>query len=361
MPLTLVPPRKGRSRFWRLRGTVRGKSIDETTGVESREHAEAIRIKRESQILEESIFGPRVSRTFQEATVSYIETVKPGHTQVEALIGRERREGGTSWSLLDAFGPMKVSAIDQVAVDRVMRERFPNAAPATIQRQLLTPLISVLTFAAARGWRDRPQLWRPKPTKGRSRWATYEEADKLLSSASPHTYRLILFLMMTGARMSEALELDWSDVNLPERWVVFRNTKRSGEDRGVPLHLQLVAMLGNLRYRSGPVFLNNRGRPYAEREGGGQIKTAWAATLRRSGIADIRPHDLRHTFSTWLTLAGTHEQVRDEIMGHASTSMGRRYSHIPRESLLEAVDKLPHRAVPEPGQRWQAGRRKRAV
>jgi integrase len=216
----------------------------------------------------------------------------------------------------------------------------------------------VLTFAAARKWCDRPQLWRPKPPKGRSRWASYEEADKLLAACSPHVYRLVLFLMLTGARMSEALELEWGDVSLSDRWVVFRNTKRNGEDRGVPLHPQLVAMLANLRHRSGRVFLNNRGEPYAEREGGGHIKTAWAAACRRAGITDLRPHDLRHTFSTWLTLAGTHEQVRDEIMGHASTSMGRRYSHIPREALTEAVDKLPFRAVPEPGQLWQAGRRK---
>ncbi len=40
-------------------------------------------------------------------------------------------------------------------------------------------------------------------------------------------------------------------------------------------------------------------------------------------------------------MAGVHEQVRDELMGHASTSMGRRYSHIPRQSLVNAVAQLP--------------------
>lgn len=360
MSLTLVPPRKGRSRFWRLRGTIRGVSVDETTGVESRELAEAIRIKREGQLLDESVFGPKRSRRFSEAAVSYVETVKPGRTQVDAIIGRERlKDGSISRCLVDDFGTLLCSAIDQAAVDKITRERFAKASPATVQRHFLTPLIAVLTFASDRKWCDRPQLWRPPATKGRTRWAAYEEADKLLEAASPHIYRLALFLMLTGARMSEATGLDWRDVNLAGRWVVFRDTKRNSEDRGVPLHAQLVAMLANLRHRKGPVFLTNRGEPYAEREGGGQIKTAWAATLRRAGIVDLRPHDLRHTFSTWLTLAGTHEQVRDEIMGHASTGMGRRYSHVPREELLKAVDKLPTRAEAVERQTWQSAKRKR--
>lgn len=358
MPLTLVPPRTGRSRYYRLRGTIRGVPVDETTGVESRELAEAIRIKREGQILDESIFGPRTSRRFSEAAVTYLETIKPGGTQAHAIIGRQRQNGAISSNLIDYFGDMLVSAIDQAAVDKVMREHFQKAASATIQRQLLTPLIAVLTFAAKRQWCDRPQLWRPPAPKGRTRWLDYDEADRLLGAMAPHIYRLSLFLMLSGARMSEATGLDWRDVSLVERWCVFRDTKRHSEDRGVPLHPQLVAMLADIRHRNGPVFLTQRGLPYAEREGGGQIKTAWAATLRRASIRDLRPHDLRHTFSTWLTMAGVHEQVRDEIMGHASTDMGRRYSHIPREALTQAVDRLPTRAEPVEQQTWHPAKTK---
>jgi len=356
MPLTLVPPRKGRSPHWRIRGTLRGIHIDETTGVANRELAEAIKIRREGQILNESIFGPRVSRRFLEAAVTYVETVKPGRTQQDAIIGHVRKDGTVSRNLVDDFGAALVSTIDQTAVDRVMRERFARAAPATVQRHFLTPLIAVLTFASKRKWCDRPRFWRPPIPHGRTRWLTYAEADRLLSAASPHVYRLTLFLMLTGARMSEALRLDWRDISLAERWAVFRDTKNT-EDRGIPLHPQIVTMLANLRQRTGYVFLTNRGRPYAERHGGGQIKTAWQATLRRAGIGDdLRPHDLRHTFSTWLTMAGVHEQVRDEIMGHASTNMGRRYSHVPREELIRAVDKLPYRVKPVERQLWEAAK-----
>ena len=122
---------------------------------------------------------------------------------------------------------------------------------------------------------------------------SYEEADRLLAAAAPHLYRLVLFLLLSGARLGEALGLRWDDIDLAAGWVVFRNTKRgkrggrAGEDRGAPLHPQLVVMLANLarpRNGDGFVFLSSRGEPYAARLGGGHIKTAWAAALRRAGI-----------------------------------------------------------------------------
>ena len=77
---------------------------------------------------------------------------------------------------------MLVAKIDQAVVDRVTRTRFKDAAPATLQRQLLTPLTAVLTWAAARKWCDLPRFQRPATPRGRSRWASYEEADRLLAA-----------------------------------------------------------------------------------------------------------------------------------------------------------------------------------
>jgi integrase len=353
MPLTLFPPRSGNDASYRIRGTVRGIYINETTGTADKALADAIRIKREAALLEESVLGPRASRRFSDAALGYAESVKPGHTQLAAIIGAPRRDGGLSPCLVSDFGAMLVAKIDQAVVDRVTRTRFKDAAPATLQRQLLTPLTAVLTWAAARKWCDLPRFQRPATPRGRSRWASYEEADRLLAAAAPHLYRLVLFLLLSGARLGEALGLRWDDIDLAAGWVVFRNTKRgkrggrAGEDRGAPLHPQLVVMLANLarpRNGDGFVFLSSRGEPYAARLGGGHIKTAWAAALRRAGIAGLRVHDLRHSFATWLLIAGVTEEKRARIMGHESSEMTRRYAHIPDPLLVEAVRLLPTRA-----------------
>jgi integrase len=107
---------------------------------------------------------------------------------------------------------------------------------------------------------------------------------------------LVTFLLYTGARVSEALYLDWREVDLARRRVVFLDTK-NGEDRGVPLHDRVFEVLANFPDREGRVFLrpgrkigHNRREmvPYAPRNGGGgQIDTGFNAACRRAGIDDL--------------------------------------------------------------------------
>lgn len=372
MPLTLVPPRQGYSPFWRIRGTVRGIAVNESTKTSDKALAEALRIKREAACLTESILGPRVSRTLYAAAVEYVEATEPGRSQKDAILGAERADGSLSPALVSDFGDMLCARIDQAAVDRVIKKRFSGRSPATVQRSLLTPLKAVLNYAAAKKWCDTPHFEPPRgqQSRGRTRWLDEGEADRLLAAASPHVYRLILFLLLSGARVGEALALEWQDVDLAAGWCVLRNTKRgkrghiAGEDRGVPLNSQLVVMLANAPRKKGEnrVFLSSLGEPYAERQGGGQIKTAWRLTCKRAGIADCRVHDLRHTFATWMLLARVPDRIREEIMGHRSASMSGRYAHVPQADAIEAVQLLGSRAKsvqqarPYPGKRQQEQR-----
>src|SRR5438045_3820430 len=71
MPLRLVR-RKG-SEHWYVRGSVRGVRVFETTGTDRKEIAEAIRIKREARLLNESVFGKQKSLVFEEAALAYLE------------------------------------------------------------------------------------------------------------------------------------------------------------------------------------------------------------------------------------------------------------------------------------------------
>jgi len=185
MPLTLVPPRKGKSPNYRVRGTIRGRYINETTGTSSRELAEAIRIKREAQLLQESVFGARASRTFNEAAIGYIEAVSPTGTQRDMVIGRIRKDGSITPCLVTDFGSRIVDTINQEAVDAVIRKRFAECKPGTIVRNLIAPLTAVLTWAAKRKWCEVPRFERPKYDDRRRRWATREEVVRLLDAAAP--------------------------------------------------------------------------------------------------------------------------------------------------------------------------------
>jgi len=113
----------------------------------------------------------------------------------------------------------------------------------------------------------------------------------------------VIFLLFTGARVGEALWLDWRCTELARAHVSFPKTK-NGDPRGVPLHRDLVAVLANLPHRDGCVFRRPDGKPYERPSGddnisaGSKIKTAFRGAVRRAGLEDFRVHDCRHTWAT---------------------------------------------------------------
>ena len=53
------------------------------------------------------------------------------------------------------------------------------------------------------------------------------------------------------------------------------------------------------------------------------------AFLQRSGMPDIRFHDLRHTCATLLLTKGVHPKIVSEMLGHSSVSITLDvYSHV---------------------------------
>lgn len=342
MPLKLVR-RKG-SEHWYVRGAVRGISVFKSTGVDDKKLAEEIRIRWENEALTASVHGRAAVATFMEAAVLYLE-----HGGDARFVGRYDEERRKFTGLMGYFGSRKLSSIKQADLDAAAMALYPDATAETRNRQVYTPFIAIWKKAARRELCEYREWERPKMTaKPRDRWARPAEVERMIAVAAPHLGPLVAFLVYTGARMSEALYLDWSDVDLDERWVVFRDTKRKGEDRGIPLHPVAHEALERIRHRKGRVFLTPQGKPYHDTEklAGGQVKSAWRGMCERAKVAGVTPHTLRHTFSTWLTAAGVSERIRDELMGHASSETGRRYAHVPREELVAAVAKLkPIRAL----------------
>lgn len=328
---------------WYIRGSVSIRLPDgtrrssgpkfESTETTDRVAADGLCARRTIVLLDELAHGKRVGHSFAEAALSYME--RPG-----ASI-RERR---FALALFDAWRDLPLAGINQETIDRRIRDRYAAAKPSTILRALVKPATAILHHAAARGWCAEPKFQRPKEPRGRKRWLPYEVAERLIAACHgsvKHLRPLIVALLYTGARIGELLDLEWADVDLSARWAVLRGTK-NGQDRGIALHQRVVIELANLPHREGHVFLSRSGRRWRDtkRARGGQIETAWRTLLARAGIEDFTPHGCRHTCSTWLTMAGTQEQIRDEQLGHASTSIGRGYSHVPRSTLIAAVDRL---------------------
>ena len=60
--------------------------------------------------------------------------------------------------------------------------------------------------------------------------------------------------------------------------------------------------------------------------------------MRRAGLEDTHPHDLRRTFGSWLVQAGVSIQAVSALLRHSDIRITDRvYAHLSPESLREAV------------------------
>ena len=63
------------------------------------------------------------------------------------------------------------------------------------------------------------------------------------------------------------------------------------------------------------------------------------------GLADVRSHDLRHSFASFLVNSGRSIYEVLRILGHTQIKTTQRYAHLSQDSLLEAANEIS-KAVP---------------
>lgn len=344
MPLKLVNVKNSPNIY--LRGTVAGQYVYESTGTDREEFAEAARIKRENQLLESAIHGKRKSAKFVEAVDAYLEAGGSGRHMEKVL---------------EQFEFTPVREIGQQALDAAAARAYPDVAPQTLNRHFYTPFIAVMNHAAQDGLCDF-RKWR-RPRVGRTakrKWFSYEDAAKFYAHAPEHLKAIFVFCVYTGARITEAIELQRKDISLEGKWGVLSQTKTDGY-RGVPLHPVVVrelsryipALAGDKRSSTpalapdSAVFRTQKGKPYIPHrdnegnvQGGGYFKTAWKTTLTNAGLTGYTPYSMRHTFNNWLIMAGINQATREALMGHDNGSTNAMYSDVPQDDLIREIEKL---------------------
>lgn len=201
--------------------------------------------------------------------------------------------------------------------------------------------------------------------KARQSSATYLEADDVRAIiAEPdrrsddgwRDYTLLLFLYNCGARVSEAIGVQWADLQL----VAPRQVRLHGKgrkDRLVPLWRETADALHRLRGTTAGadhqyVFVNHRGQPLT-RDGVAYIllKHVSAVAARdRPTLAHkrITPHVLRHSCAVALLQSGTDVTVIRDYLGHANVATTGRYITTNLQMKRDALETFWEHAGIEP-------------
>lgn len=199
--------------------------------------------------------------------------------------------------VVEHFGARPLRKIDQAAIDLAAAAIYPNASPATRNRQVYTPISAVLKRAGTPLELKRPKGAQGNAVKG---WLWPEQAGRLFEEAhkiDAEFGALLILLCYTGLRLSEALNLTWNDVRLADGYAFVPDTKNN-EPRAVFLPPVAVAALGN---RAGDGN-GNRGRVFRFRKSG-HLYQLLRASAARAGV-DLPErsafHIFRHTYGTWM-------------------------------------------------------------
>lgn len=155
--------------------------------------------------------------------------------------------------LLEHFKETPLAHINQAAIDNAAVTLYPDASPATRNRQVYSPVSAILKHAGI-----NTQIKRPAGAQGTQRtfWLSVGQAFALLREAKKLYERfgaLCTFLLYTGCRLNEALKLEWSAVELDRGFAYVGKTK-NGQARAVHLPVFLVSALKQIEAQTGRMF-----------------------------------------------------------------------------------------------------------
>jgi len=155
--------------------------------------------------------------------------------------------------------------------------------------------------------------------------------------------RGILLMLYAGTRLSETVNVAWSDVDLEAR-ILLINYGKGRKSRAVGLHERICVNLASvpLDERTGYVAGGRHGDKISGKTLAKMFeKGGW---VRESGL-DISAHELRHTFATLLLRNGADLRTIQLLMGHASLETTQIYLSVDVRDKQRAIDLLPSKLM----------------
>ena len=241
------------------------------------------------------------------------------------------------------WGKLYLDQITKADVIGLMAKHRTTHAPGSCNRVLI--LLRYL-FSLANKW-DVPGVQK-NPATGiplmkednlKERYLSTQEAQKLYevlrSSENPMLQYIVSMLILTGARKREVLDARWQDFDFERRtWRI--HTTKSGKPRFVPMSDGLINLLESVpRYDCEWVFPNPKTlKPFVS------FFTSWNTARRLAGLEDVRIHDLRHSYASFLVNAGRSLYEVQRLLGHTQIKTTQRYAHLSHDTLLDATNSV---------------------
>jgi integrase len=266
--------------------------------------------------------------------------------------------------IIPLLGRKRVDALTRADVDRLMLDvqsgktakplesgekrpvgSVPKGGPGAAA-QCVILLGTIFAFATRRGLRaDNPAhgIKKPKARK-MERFLSEHEIGRLAEAlneyeargGNPYATAAIRLLMLTGARRSEVLTLKWREHVDLDRAVLFLSDSKTGR-KPVYLNTAAIQVLRSIPKVDGNPYVIIGDRLGSHYVG---IDKVWTAVRAAAALADVRIHDLRHSYASVGAAGGLSLPVIGALLGHKDTATTARYAHLSADPLRAANEAI---------------------
>jgi len=296
-----------------------GKRVRRALGTQDPRRAEEARASLEARLWRVKLYGPEAVLTFGDAALAYAND--GGDVRfIEAITTQ--------------LNTMPLKSITPKEIRDAARRAYPNASPATWNRQGVTPARAVINYAHAQGWCAPVKVKSFDAPKPRRRAVGREYLDALRPHMPPRAFAVLLFLHTTGRRVGDAIGLAPEDRDGGR--VAIGRTK-NGDPATAVLTAEVAAILDSEGPRHGRLF------GYVHRS---SLYSTMRRAAEKAGLPYLGTHQIgRHSFATALDAAGWSPKRIADAGGWKSVRMvSETYTH-PDQTLMDAAAVLDKKSA----------------
>jgi integrase len=226
--------------------------------------------------------------------------------------------------------------IQQIVNTAIRIGKAPRTAKTI--KDILSP---VFAFGIKNGYcEDNPAKDVVIPKFDNQRYFTIEteDANKLYNIIVNYPIlpiKGIFIFLLHGRRKSEALNLKWENINIPQKIYGLRDFEnKSRSNKTFPLSNLQIQVLTEIGIKKrGYIFLKENGKPYKS------IRCHWEKMKITLGLK-IHLHDLRHLIGYFAVKQGVSLKAISETLGHSNTQVTERYSNVAIDMVEDTLNKV---------------------
>lgn len=329
-----------RGQKWYIQLRHNSRLVRIATGTNNKKLAQEIEAKTRIELVEGKYFdkGQGDKKTFKDMTDKYMEQYAN-----QKADSSKRIDDVSLKHLLPEFGDKYLSKItpDQIVRYKAQR-RNEGASASSINKELAFSKHAYNLGIREWGWLQFNPFARvglEKLPEPRDRHLTPREYESLYEVCNDRLKPIVQIAVYSGMRQDEILSLEWKQIDFKNEIITIEHTK-SGHRRSIPM----IAPIKNLMLQLGKIRRIDSQYVLPSAEGtkidASKVRSWFRQACRKAGIENFRFHDLRHTSASWLVQHGVDLYVVQRILGHASSAMTQRYSHLVSENLRRGLDTL---------------------